>query len=123
MWPELGVRWNHAEPLLVFKDFIAQLFPAVVEQVHGVDFINPSLRRLVRRVSAAGNQIDKERLGGRGRVQRVHILDGIVRQVDGEVVIFSANPRINLGVVLKQIGRPLVGLATHESVKIIEAHP
>ena len=48
--------------------------------------------------------------------------DGLVRQVGGEVVIGLADPGENLGRVLEQIRRPLVGLAAHEAVEVIEAH-
>src|SRR4029079_14296342 len=48
--------------------------------------------------------------------------DRLVRQVGGEVVARLPNPGSYLGRVLKQIRRPLIGLAAHEAVEIIEAH-
>ena len=52
---------NHAELLLVGKDRFPQLVPAVVEQVHVADFLDPLGRRVMRRVGAAGSVVDKER--------------------------------------------------------------
>jgi len=46
-----------------------------------------------------------------------------VRHVGGEVVAGLADPRKNLLVVLEKIGRPLVSLAPHEAVEIVETHP
>src|SRR5258705_522416 len=73
-------------------------------------------------MSAAGHVIEEERLVGRSRVQAAHVLDGLVRQVGGEVVAGLADPREYRGVVLEQIRRPLVGLAAHVAVEILEAH-
>ena len=33
-----------------------------------------------------------------------------------------ADPRKDLGVIAEQVGRPLVGLAAHEAVEVLEAH-
>ena len=49
------------------------------------------------------------------------MLDGLVRQVGGEVVVGIAHERENLGVIAEQVGGPLVGLAAHEPVEILEA--
>ena len=111
---------NHAELLLVGEDHVAQFFIAHVELAF--ELLDPFRLRLVRRVGAAGHVIDEERLVRRGRVQVAHVLDGLVRHVGGEVVVLPADPRENLGVIAEQVGRPLVGLAAHEAVEILEAH-
>ena len=46
---ELGVLRDHAELLLVGEDRLTQLVPAVVEQMHVADLVDPLLRRVVRR--------------------------------------------------------------------------
>src|SRR4029434_4577688 len=74
------------------------------------------------RVVPAGNVIDEERLLGGSRVETFLVLDGVVRHVGGQVVTLIADPRKNLGVVAKEVRGPLVGLAAHEAVEIIEAH-
>src|SRR3978361_748499 len=76
----------------------------------------------MRRMRAARHVVEEERLVGRGRVQAVHVVDGFVRHVGGEVVALLADPRKNLGRVLVKIRRPLVGLAAHEPVKILKSY-
>src|SRR5262245_1279805 len=71
---------------------------------------------------ATGNVVDEERLVGRGRVEPLHVGDRLVRQVGGEVVAGLSDPGGNLGRVLEQERRPLVGLTAHEAIEVIEAH-
>src|SRR5580704_12656137 len=75
----------------------------------------------MRRVSTAGDVINKERLVGRGRVETAHIFDGVVRHVGGEVVAGLADPRKYRCRIAIEIGRPLVRLAAEEPVKILKA--
>src|SRR5262249_42048072 len=117
---ELGSLRDDAEPLLVGKNLLAQLLPAHVELAF--ELVSPLRFGLVRRVSAAGHIIDEERLFGCRRVQASHILDGLVRHVRGQVVAGLANPWKNRSRVLIKIGRPLVRLAAHEPVEILESH-
>src|SRR6185369_17258124 len=71
---------------------------------------------------AARHVVDEERLVRRGCVQSVHVVDGIIRHVSNEVIVLLADPWKYLGRVAKQVGCPLVGLAAHESVEVLEAH-
>ena len=68
---ELRVRGNHAQPLLVGEDLLAQGIPAHVELA--LELVDPLLRRLVRRVASTGNVVDEERLVGRGGVELLHV--------------------------------------------------
>ena len=117
---ELRVRRDHAEPLLVGEDLLAQFVPAHVELA--LELVDPLLRRLVRRMGAAGHVVDEERLVGRGGIELSHVLDRLVRHVGGQVVAGLADPGEDLGGVLEQVRRPLVGLAAHEAVEVVEAH-
>ena len=81
-----------------------------------------SLRRLVRRMTASWNVIHKEWFVWCCRVQITHVPYGFIRQIRGEVVVFPSYPWIDLCVVAKEIGLPLIGLATQKSVKILETH-
>ena len=63
----LRTRRDHAQPLLVGEDLLAQLVPAHVELA--LELVDPFLGRLVRRVAAAGHVIDEERLIGSGGVE------------------------------------------------------
>ena len=72
-WRELGVRRDHAELLLVGEDLLAQLVPALVEQVHVADLLDPLRRRVVRRMRAAGHVVDEEWLLGIDLVEHLHV--------------------------------------------------
>src|SRR5271156_3941931 len=119
-WRERCVRRNHAQLLLVFEELLAQLFPAHIELA--VELVDPFLGWLVGRVRAAGHVIEEERLVRRGRVQVVHVLDGVVGQVGGEVVAFLTDPWVHRSRIAEQVGRPLVGFATQEAIEILKAH-
>ncbi len=118
---ELGVGRDHAEAFLVGKDLVAHLLPAHVELA--LELGDPLLGRLMRRVGAARNVVHEERLVGRHRVEAAHVLDRLVREVGGEVVAGLPDPREDLRVIAEQIRLPLVGLAAHEPVEVLEAHP
>ena len=59
---QLGVLRDHAEPLLVGEDLLAQRIPALVEQVHVADLLDPLRRRMMRRMRAARRVVEEERL-------------------------------------------------------------
>ena len=77
---------------------------------------------MVRGVGAAGHVIKEKRLVGRSRVQIPHVPDGVIRQVSGEVVAGLAHPWKHLGRIAEQVGRPLIGLTTHEAIEILKPH-
>src|SRR5262245_34475340 len=76
----------------------------------------------MRRVRTAGHVIEKERLVWCGCVQFFYVLDSFIRQIGGQVVAGTSNPRGNGGVVSEQKGLPLVGLAAHEPVEVLKPH-
>ena len=76
----------------------------------------------MRRVRTTGHVIEEERLVRRGRIQLVHILDGLVRHIGDQVVAGLPDPRIDLGMIAEEIGLPLIGLAAHEPIEILKAH-
>ena len=114
---------DHAEPLLVLEDALAQLLVAVVEQVHRVDLVHPLLGRVVRRVRGAGHVLDEDRLARVGLVHPVHPVDGVVGhrgdQVPGPGFAVEG---IDLRGVAEQVRLPLVGVAADEAVEVLEAH-
>ena len=114
---------DHAELLLVGEDLLAQLVPALVEEVHVADLLDPLRRRVVRRVGAAGHVVDEERLVRRQRVDLVHVGDRLVGHRGGQVVVRVVLERIDVGRVAGEVRRlPLVGVAAHEAVEVLEAH-
>ena len=120
---QLGVRRDHAELLLVGEDLLAQLVPALVEQVHVADLLDPLRRRMMRRVRAAGDVVDEERLLRRQRVDPVHVGDRLVGHRGGEVIRRVADEGIDVRRVADEVRRlPLIGVAAHEAVEVLEAH-
>ena len=75
----------------------------------------------MRRVSAAGDVVNKERLVGSGRVQTAHIFDGVIRQVGREVVAGLADPRKHRCRITIEVRCPLVRFAAEEPIKILKA--
>ena len=120
---ELGIRRDYTEPFLVGEDRLAQLFPALIEQVHVADLLDPLWRGLVRCVRAAGHVIEEEWLVWRGVIQPLQVVDRVVGHVGDEVVAGVSDPRKDLCRVAEEKRRPLVGLAPHEAVEVIEPHP
>ena len=72
---------------------------------------------------AAGDVIEEERLLRRCGIQPLQVTDRLIRHVGGKVVIRLPDRRIDLGMIAKKIGRPLVGFTAHEPIEILEAHP
>src|SRR5260370_15043203 len=118
---KLGTGRDHAEPLLVRENLLAQLLIAHVKLT--LELLDPFLRRLVRRMGASGYVIEEKRLVRRRRVQTAHILDRLVRQICGEIIAGLADPRKYRGVSAIKVGCPLIRLSTHEAVEILKAHP
>jgi hypothetical protein len=75
----LGVRWNHAQFFLVREDLLAQIIPALVEQVHVADLLSPFGRRVMRCVGSTRHIVDKERLL---RTHRVDAHDWVLKKDD-----------------------------------------
>ena len=118
---QLRIPGDHAEALLVLKDALAQLVVAIVEEVHGTDLVHPLLGRVMRRVRGAGRVLDEDRLAGVGLVDARDVVDGVVRHAGDKVPARLALEGIDLGGVAEQIRLPLVGIAAHKAVEILEA--
>ena len=119
---QLGVLRDHAELLLVGEDRLAQLVPALVEQVHVADLLDPLRRRVVRRVDAAGHVVDEERLVRVDRGDALHVVDRVVGHRGDQVPARVADVRIDRRGVAEQVRLPLVGVAADEAVEVVEAH-
>ena len=113
---------NDAEPLLVGEDRVAEFVPAVVEQMHVADLLDPLRRRMMRRVRAAGNVIDEERFVGRDLLELLHIRDGVIGHGRGQIPTGLPLKRIDGRRVAEQVRLPLAGVAADEPVEIIETH-
>src|SRR5580704_4304408 len=118
---KLGTRRDHAEPLLVRENLLAQLLIAQVKLT--LELLDPFPGRLVRRMGASRHVIEEKRLVRRRRIQTSHILDRLVRLICGEVIPGLPDPRKYRGVIAIKVGCPLIRFATHEAVEILKAHP
>ena len=94
--------------------------PAVVEPAPvGLD---PFGRDVVRRVHRAGREVEEERAIRRGVLLVLHVPDGGVGQVFGEVVPLGGGARrIDVVVVAHEVGCPVVGVTLEEAVVPLEA--
>ena len=119
---ELRVLRDHAEPFLVGENGFAQFVPTLVEQVHIANFFDPLRRRVMRRADGARHVVDEERLLGIDRGDAPQILDGIVGLCRDQVPTRIIDVGIDRCCVAERIRLPLIGVAAHEPVEVIEAH-
>src|SRR5262249_52982022 len=97
-------------PLSVTYTATQTQLPALIEQMHVADLLDPLRRGLVRRVRAGGYVIEGERLLRRGVVQTFNVVDGLVCHVGSEIVPGLSDPRKNLRLVAEEC-RPPIGVA------------
>ena len=119
---QLGVFGHDAQPLLVGEDGLAHFVPALVEEVHVADLLDPLRRRMMRRMGGARHVIDEPRLAGRDLLELLDVLDGLVGHRRLQVPAGIALEGIDGCRVAEQIRLPLAGVATDKAVEIIEAH-
>ena len=117
---QLGVLGDDAEFLLPGEHLLAVGVPAVVELA--LVLVGPFLGHLVRRVVGAGGEVQEERLVRRDLLEVGDELDGLVGQIDGQVIaLLGRLRRLDLVVVVDQVGIVLVGVAAEEAVVALEA--
>ena len=119
---QLGILRDDAEPLLVGEDLLAQRVPALVEQMHVADLLDPFRRRVVRRVRCRPARSRRRTAARVDRVDVIHPRNGIVRHGGGQVPARLADVGIDRGGVAEEVRLPLAGVATDESVEVFEAH-
>ena len=112
---------HDAKPLLVGEDRIAELVPAIVEQVHGADLVDPFRRGMVRRVCR--QERSRQRTVCRARSPSVVSCSGSLRRPSP----FRGSrqgclERIDSGRIAEQVGLPLARVAADKAVEIIKAH-
>ena len=120
MTGELAVRRHDPEFLLACEGAFPVGVPAVVE-LAGV-LVGPFLGDVMGGVGGTRAEVEVE---GLVRVDLLGVgdeLHRLVHQVRGEVVaLFGCRRRIDLVVVVDQVGVPLAGVAAEESVEALEA--
>ena len=119
---QLGAWRDDAHLELALVDDLAVLVPAHVELA--LVLVRPLLGHVVRGVAGAGGVIQEEGLVRRVDLRILDELDGLVGQVDAQVVaLLRRLGLLDLVVVVGQLRIPLVGFAAQEAVETLEAAP
>ncbi len=118
---ELRIPRREAQRLLPCQGLLADRVPAGVEPA--LVFRDPVGRGVVRRMRGARRVIDEERLVGRRAALRPDPADRLVGQIAVEDVVRIADRRLDRRGVLVERRGPLVGVALHEAVEVLEAEP
>ena len=121
---QLRVGRHDAELLLVLEDAFGDRVPAVVEETHRADLLDPFRRRMMRRVSRARRVVDEPRPLRIGRRLRADVLDALVRERGVEVPARLAVVGMDRRHVAEEVARlPLARVAADEAVEIVVALP
>ena len=116
---QFGARRDDAHVELALVDDLAVLVPTHVELA--LVLVRPLLGHVVRSVPGTRGVVEEERLVRRIDVCVLDELDGLVGQVDAQVVALRRRlGLLDLMVVVGQFRIPLVGLAAHETVVALE---
>ena len=119
---QLGVRWDHAELLLLGERPLAQRVPAVVERA--LVLVGPLRSDVVRCVRRAGREVREEGLVRHERLLLADPLDRLVRHVGHEVVaLFRRLLGLDRDRALVDRRVVLMGLPADEAVEVLEAAP
>ena len=117
---ELRVLGDDAKLFLPRECFFAIDVPALVELA--LVFVRPFLADVMRRMVRARREIKKERLVGGDLLQVGDEVDRLVGKIGGEVVaLFRRLRRLDLMVVINEIGIILVRVAAEKAVIALEA--
>jgi hypothetical protein len=107
---QLGVGRHEPELLLTREDLLAVSVLAVVEL--SLVAVGPLLRHVVGRVRGARAEVQEERLVRRDLLGVGDERDRLVDEVLGQVIaLLRRARRLNLMVVVDQVGGPLAGVA------------
>ena len=119
---QLGVLRDDPELLLAREDLLPVGVPAVVEGA--LVAVGPLLGHVVRGVRRAGAEVQVERLVGIDLLGVGDELDRLVGEVLGQVVALLGAPRrLDLVVVVDELGVPLARVAAEEPVVALEPAP
>ena len=115
MGRELRFGWENAQLFLALKNNHSVFVPALIELTPV--FFDPLQLNMMRGVPDSGSVIQEEGLIRGVDVGILYKLNGFVGQVDIQMVAFLRRFwHGNRVIVVGQVGEPLVGIATHETV-------
>ena len=119
---ELRVLGHDAQLFLPREHLLAIDVPALVELA--LVFVRPFLRHVMGRVVRARREIEEERLVGRDLLQVGDEADRLVGKVGGQVIAFFRRlRRLDLMIVVDEVGIILMGVAAEKAVIALEAAP
>ncbi len=117
---QLAVLRNHAELQLSSVGFFAQLVPSLIELA--LVLVGPLLRHVMRRMGRAGGVVDEERVIGRECLLLMNPRDRAIGEIFVERVSLLRCPgRLDARGSFVETGIVLIGLATEESIEVLEA--
>ena len=120
MTREFGTLRHDAQLFLPGEDLLAVGIPAVVERAFVL--VRPLPGHVMRRVHGTGAEVQVKRFVGGDLLGIGDELNGLVGQVLGQVVaLFRGFRRLDLVVVVHQVGVVLVGVAAQEAIVALEA--
>src|SRR5262249_30850806 len=108
---------------LVGKNLLTYSIPALVEEVHVADLLDPLGGGMVWRVSGAWHVVDEPRLARSDLFELLDVLDGLVFHRGLHIPARIVEEGINRRRVAEQVRLPLARVATDEAVEVIKAHP
>ena len=111
--------WNDAQGLLAGKRFFAHFVPAHVELT--LVLCDPLFRRVMGCASRARSVVSHPRLIRSDSVQHLNTGDGVVGHILIKEIIRLLVWRFDWFNILKQGRCPLAGVASDESIEILEA--
>ena len=116
---QFGVLRDDAEFLLAGEHLLAVGIPSVVELAR--IFVGPLLGHLMWRMVGARREVQEERLVGSDLFEVCDELDGLVREIDREVIaVLGRLRRLDLVVVEDEIGIVLMRVTAEETVVAVE---
>ena len=119
---ELGAFGQQPQLDLAREDAGADRLVALVEPA--LVLVGPLQRHLVRRVAGLRREVHEERLVGVDHLRVADELDRLVREVVGDVVaVLGPARRVDLVVVVDEVGIPVVRLAAEPAVEALEPAP
>ena len=119
---ELGAFGQQSHLDLTGEDAGADRLVALVELA--LVLVGPLQRHLVRRVAGLRREVHEERLVGLDDLGVADELDRLGREVVGDVIaVLGPARRVDLVVVVDEVGIPVVGLAAEPSVEAFEPAP
>src|SRR5262249_11936246 len=98
------------------------LVPALVEQVHLANSLDPLRRRMVWCVRGARHVVAEERFVRLNGVELFHPANGIISHGGDQVPFRFTDVRTDSRGIAEYVGLPLAGVAAEEPIEVLKTH-